>query len=158
DGDPGVDALDALEDAFRERGTALRIELCPLAGGDLARRLTERGHVVTGFEDMLVREFVAGDTDLAARADAALPHGVRVEQVGGAARATWARLSVEGFFDGNGPEGFAAQMEASFDVPDSAFYLATVDGQPAACSGVTWPDGVAALYAMATLPPFRRRG
>src|SRR6185436_9754085 len=72
EGDVADADLDALERAFRERGTPLRVELCPIAGGPLGRRLSRRGYGVTGFEDMLVREVTTSDAELAARADAGL--------------------------------------------------------------------------------------
>ena len=158
DGPVSDDDLDRLESAFRERGTALRVEFCPLAGGKLASRLTWRGYRVSGFEDMIVRPVASADADLGARADARLGSDVRIEEVGGEAREIWSRIAVEGFFDDDGPPGFAAQIAAAFDLPDTACFLARVAGEPAACAAVTWRDGVAALYGMATLPRFRRRG
>jgi GNAT superfamily N-acetyltransferase len=149
----------ALEARYAERATAIRLELRPLAGADLARKLGLRGYRLTGFEDMLARDLAPADAPaLAAAAAAAVGPGVVVREAAPEEAQTWGRLAVEGFFGGASPAGFEEQMAATFELDDTAIYVATVDGEPAACGAVTWRDGVAGLYAMATLERFRRRG
>jgi hypothetical protein len=47
---------------------------------------------------------------------------------------------------------------ASFSIPGFTRYLATIDGEPAACAGLYLHDEVGYLCVSATLPEFRGRG
>ncbi len=143
----GCDADDAdleqIEAFYRRHASDVRIELCPLAESALPTRLSERGYLVHGFENELVRR-------LPASASFAIAPGVTVDAAGDDAADTWVQVVSDGF-------GAAGLMQ-SFVRPAIARYLARVDGTPAG-GGASWVDGgVAGVFGTSTLPEFRRRG
>lgn len=159
EGEPGDAELDAIEAFFRERGDRrVQVELAPFAGPALFARLEARGYRIEGLEHVLVRALGARDAEL----PDASPPGVTVGPVdpGDAeARATWARLSGEGFHaPASPPPDLVRYARLCFDVFDTTAWLAHVDGRPAATGAHSLHDGLCALFGGATLPAARRRG
>jgi hypothetical protein len=159
DGPVADSELDAIEAFYRERGDRkVQVELSPFAGAELAARLEDRGFRLAGHEQVQVRPLTAADRDL----DVPRARGVTVEAVDPAdraTRATWARVSSDGFFAPQpSPPDIARYSALCFDVPGTVAWLARVDGEPAGGGAFAVHDGIAPFFAGSTLPAFRRRG
>src|SRR5687768_2416815 len=90
--------LDAIEAFYRAHGDRkVQVELSPFAGVELAARLEERGYRLAGHEQVQVRPLSVEDREL----ELPLATGVTVEAVDPddtETRATWARVSSDGFY------------------------------------------------------------
>lgn len=155
---PTADAdFEAIEEFYRAKGDRrVKVELSPYARRDALARLGARGYALTSFEHLLARSLQP--------ADAGLPADPRVDvRAIDAANplecAEWVRVAGEGFF---APDEVPLELEGVFELtprlPGTVALLARIDGQPAAAAAVSVRDGIAALFAAATLPAFRRTG
>jgi hypothetical protein len=155
--------LNRLEAFYAVRQSPAQVELCPLAHADVARRLSERGFLLQGFENELGVEIAptngGGDREENA--------GVRITLATADAADMWTRVTAEGFAaaehdPGAPPESYSIDqliaMMRQFLHPSIRQYLAWVDGKPA--GGVaTWVhDRILGIFGASTLPQFRRRG
>jgi GNAT superfamily N-acetyltransferase len=162
----GLDALldeaelAAVEQALRQAGEPVRVELATLALPDVARQLSARGYQLLGFENVLVRPLAV--------APALRPDGVRITQVDDAATTqAWRHALVDGFAhsDDSGVPADQYALEVINTViddvlaaPDFDRYLAYRDGVLAGAASMRLHDGIAVLTGSATLPDHRRRG
>jgi GNAT superfamily N-acetyltransferase len=154
------EALDAIEQAWADRGESVRFELSTLADPSMAPTLTARGYRLTGFENVLGRAVGPGDAVpvLDGMSIAALPQDEwRV----------WMNVALDGFAtpDGSAPgeETYPRELLESIFVdfaatPGFERYLLTVGAEPAGAASLRLDDGLAQLCGAATLPQFRRRG
>jgi GNAT superfamily N-acetyltransferase len=146
--------LDAVERVFFDRGTSIKIGVCPLADPSLLEGLASRGYRAVGFEDVLYRELDGSETFPAA------PEEIRV---GGLDRAEDAETCGEVM-----ARGFSAPDEPSPEMRETSAMarrvdgltglLARVGGEPAGSASLLIRDGLAMLCGAATLPEFRKRG
>src|SRR5262249_47768754 len=91
--DPPDDAgLDAIEARFRERKERLQAEVATLADPAFGARLTRRGYVLEGFENVLGRPIDERD-------DEAQKSSARIELLDEAQADLWLDASVDGFLD-----------------------------------------------------------
>ena len=152
--------LDAIEQAWTDRGEPVRFELSTLADPSVAPLLTARGYRVTGFENVLGRAVTHDDRapDLNGMAITLLPQDHW---------RTWLKVALDGFGspDGSAPgeESYPRELlEALFvdfaATPGFQRYLLSVDDEPAGAASLRIDDGLAQLCGAATLPQFRRRG
>ena len=155
--------LDRLEAFYAVRQSPAQVELCPLAYADVARRLSERGFVLQGFENELGLELSPtsgenGDQD---------GRGVRVAPATAEAAETWTQVTAEGFAaaetdPGAPPESYTVDqlvaMMRQFLHPSIRHYLAWIDGKPAGGLATWTHDRILGIFGASTLPPFRRRG
>jgi GNAT superfamily N-acetyltransferase len=143
-----------LEEFFRSRGSAVVIEVCPLADPSFAEALGKRGYRIVEFTNVLVREllgpfekFPRFAPDVTARL--ANPKEARLfaETVG------W------GFAD-HFPltEELVASVQSFLSGVGKFPYLAFFDRVAAAGGTLTIRDGLAGLLGASTLPKFRNRG
>lgn len=142
-GTAGDDDLSRIEAFYFERQSDVRLELCPLAGADLAQRLSRRGYRVVDFENQLARPMPPTDAFDP-------PTGVSVEIANGDASTTWADVVSEAI-------GAPGVMRC-FVQPEITRYLARVEGSPAGGGAMWVGHRVAGIFGTATLPAFRRRG
>jgi GNAT superfamily N-acetyltransferase len=160
--DPLQDAtLVELEDALAERGAPVRVELSTLAPHSPAERLTRRGYVLLGFENVLALPIAGfGDPALA---------GISVERLSEEQEAVWIDTVATGFLSPDAVEGppptesFArdAIVRALEDVSAIGAlerFVARREGAIAGGASLARFDGVALLAGAATLPAHRRRG
>ncbi|MCK6570181.1 GNAT family N-acetyltransferase [Myxococcota bacterium] len=87
---PNDDELDALERDFAAHGAAVQIELSNLARAGLAERLTRRGYVLVGFENVLARRLEPHER-FPTRA------GIEIERATTAEFDAWLDVVVDGF-------------------------------------------------------------
>ena len=142
--------LDAVEAFLRSRGAGVTIDLCPLADPRLLEELVRRGYRPTEFNNVLekrlagisivltprVRRAVAGEDDL------------------------WSHAVGRGFFEQS--DLTTAEMDVGrhvFAMPEALCYLAVAEGrEPAGGAAMSVRDGLATLFADATIPRHRRQG
>ena len=135
---------------YREHGVGGRFEMTPgLADAALGRELARLGYYQSDFHASLICEPDARSPDLT---------GIAIDRVGDAA-------TFEAFLETHAagwripdPEGFKANVRGWFDEPGWSFYLARVDGKPAATGILYLRDKVGYCADAATHPAFRRRG
>jgi GNAT superfamily N-acetyltransferase len=154
-------ALDAIEQAWRDRGEPVRFELSTLADASLAPLLSARGYRLTGFENVSGR---AVDADAV---PPSLPAGVTIEDVPSDDYLEWMNVTLDAFLEPDGsapnedqyPRELLASIMADFvATPGFTRYLLRIHGAPAGEATLRLDDGVAQLCGAATLPAYRRRG
>lgn len=153
------DDWDSIETALHSRGVAVQVELCDLADPVVAATLTERGYVLTGFENVLGRRLPGDSVDVA---------DVEVRACSADDLDAYIDVVVEGFATPS-DVGAAAHEEFPRDIIDRAIrdfteagvtdYLARCDGVIAGGGSVRMAEeGIAQLTGAATAPAYRRRG
>ncbi|WP_433635028.1 GNAT family N-acetyltransferase [Nocardia sp. CA-120079] len=153
--------LEAVEQAFAEREAPVQVEVCTLADPAVVERLTRRGYVLFGFENVLGLRLEPGR-------QAQLAEGIEIRDVGHDEFETWVNVVVDGFATPD-TQGVASHEEfpreaierAERDLTATSGFvgsLAMIDGKPAGGASLRLSDGVAQLCGAATLPEFRRRG
>jgi GNAT superfamily N-acetyltransferase len=157
-GVPDGAALDEVEAALFDCGTAVQVELSTLADPAVAALLTDRGYQLVGFENVLGRSLQSEPQPQASA-------GVEVH------RSTdidaWVEVVVDGFAhpDGVGvsshedfPRDIIARVERDMAAAGLMAYAGLCDGVIAGGGGLCVTNGVAQLSGAATAPAFRRRG
>ncbi|MEV4126002.1 GNAT family N-acetyltransferase [Nocardia sp. NPDC049707] len=153
--------LAAVEQAFAEREAPIQFEVSTLADPAVVERLTRRGYVLFGFENVLGLRLEPGR-------QAQLTEGIEIHDVGHDEFETWVNVVVDGFAAPD-TQGVASHEEfareaiecAERDLTATSGFvasLALINGKPAGGAGLRLSDGVAQLCGAATLPEFRRRG
>jgi GNAT superfamily N-acetyltransferase len=157
DGAVSEEDFDRLEEFYRGRNEAVRVETCPLADASLVRHFGERGYRVTEFSNVMALPL--GDPGLSAVASSGLPDGVTIEQISKQHMDLWTLTVSQGF-----AENFPVTQEI-LDVmkmfalgSNVECYLARVDGAVAGGATLALCEGVAGLFGASTLPAFRNRG
>jgi GNAT superfamily N-acetyltransferase len=141
--------LDRIEAFYNERGSQVNIDLCPLADPTLAELLGLRGYRCVEFGSVMVRQI-------------ALPmefSDPRIERANEESAPLWSRTLAEGFFE---HEPVQEELEIGlylFYMAGSQAFLAR-EGDAAAAGGALsiHPDGLATLFADATLKQYRWHG
>jgi len=160
-GIPEDGELDAIERAFEERSTPVRVELASLADPEIASRLARRGYLFVGFENVL-------GLPLEDRPPSSLPAGIEIAESGPAEFSEWLDAVVTGFAHPD-HQGVPSDEEFPREVLErvmgdlasaSGFsrYLARRGGEIAGGGSLRVGDGVAQLCGAATLPAHRRHG
>jgi hypothetical protein len=145
--------VDRLERFFSTRGSAVHIELCPLADPSLPEELGRRGYRLQEFTNVLVRKIRVIETPPAGSS------GINAQICLPADADLWARTVALGFggeLDQSSEN--VAVLRDLFLQPDTKGVLAWVDGRPAGGGALTVHDGVAAIFGASTVPSFRRLG
>jgi GNAT superfamily N-acetyltransferase len=153
--------LDAVEQAFAERDAPVQFEVSTLADPAVVERLTRRGYVLKGFENVL-------GLALAPDRPKHLADGVEVRDVGPKEFEAWLNLVVDGFATAD-TQGIASHEEFPREALEQAMRdltaasgftcsIASLDGVSAGGASVRRSEGLAQLCGAATLPAFRRRG
>ncbi|MFI6367159.1 GNAT family N-acetyltransferase [Nocardia sp. NPDC050630] len=153
--------LDAVEQAFAEREAPVQIEVSTLADPAVVERLTRRGYVLFGFENVLGLRLEPGRRARPAE-------GIEIRDVGHDEFETWVKVIVDGFATPD-TQGVASHEEFPREAIEQAERdltatngfvgsLAMIDGKPVGGASLRLSDGIAQLCGAATLPEFRRRG
>ena len=146
------DDLARIEEFYRARCAAPRIDLCPLADESLPALLRERGYTVEGFMNVLWRPLPPEPGELAP-----VP-GVKITRPGADEAELWLRTVAEGFDGEDPPPESRSILAPNFFGESAQPFLAWVDGQPAGGATFVSHDGVAGMGSASTRPAFRRRG
>lgn len=161
EGDLDDRELDVVEQAYAERDAPVQFEVATVADPALVARLTRRGYLLTGFENVLGLRLTPGRP-------VRIAEGVEVGDIGPGEFETWLDVVVDGFATPD-TQGVASHEEFPRDVLERAerdltatsgfrCSLARIGGEPAGAGSLRISDGVAQLCGAATLPRFRRRG
>ena len=142
--------LDAIESFLASRGARVSLDVCPLADPTLLEALAERGYRATEFNNVLVKPLAGGEIVFTPRVRRALAGEGDL----------WSHTVGRGFFEQ--VELTTAEMDvgrAIFAMPEALCYLAAAEsGQPAGGAAAALRDGLAILFADATVDEYRRRG
>ena len=161
DGELPEDALERVEEMYREARCPVQVELSTSATPSIGALLTTRGYVLSGFEN-------AVGVELAQGVSASSRSGIDVEQVEGDI-GEWLRVVVDGFLtpDAQGVpshERFPREILERI-IGDMASctsmrrYLARIDGEPVGGASVRFDEeGVAQFCGASTLAGYRGRG
>jgi hypothetical protein len=157
DGAISEEEFDRLEEFYRSRNEAVRVETCPLADVSLVRHFGERGYRVTEFSNVMALP-LRGASSL--EADGPSPAaGLTMERIGNQQMDLWTLTVSQGF-----SENFPVTQEILEVMKMFALganvecYLARVDGAVAGGATLALRQGVAGLFGASTLPAFRNRG
>jgi len=158
---PSDEQLQAIEEKFAGRGAPLQVEMSTLADPALSARLTNRGYLLQGFEDVLGRTIGPDDAD--PFIDDAIQIAVMKHD-----DARWMDVLVTSFLnpDQQGVPAAALPPRHALDralrdltdVPGFRRYSACVAEELAGVATLRLDDGLAQFCGAATLPAFRRRG
>jgi GNAT superfamily N-acetyltransferase len=148
DGPVRAGDLEAIESFFRSRGAAVSLDLCPLADPGLFEELGRRGYRITEFNNVLVKRLAGTEIVLTPR----------VRRSTAAEGELWSHTLGEGFFEQSALTDEEMDVgRAIFSAPSSLCYLAAAEtGEPAGGGAAAFRDGLATLFADATVA--RRRG
>ncbi len=145
--------LDRLEEFYRSRGSAVMMEVCPMADPAFIEALGKRGYRVVEFTNMLIREIGADEKF------AAIPPEIEIRKPAPDESRLFAETVARGFADYFEPtDELIATMQEFFSGSGQVSYLALLGGKPAGGGTLTLRKGVAGLFGTSTLPEFRRRG
>ena len=142
--------FDRMEGFFRERGSAVLVDLCPLADVGLLEMVSSRGYRVIELNNVMIRRIVPGEP-------VPVREGLTVSVAGERDLDTWNRTVARGFQERDEIDDSFVEMLAG----TSRFgqcYLARRDEDAVAGGGMSIQDGVAYLFGDATVLAARRRG
>jgi GNAT superfamily N-acetyltransferase len=155
-GVPATADLDAVEQAFFARGSAVQAEVSTLADPAVGELLSGRGYRLVSFENV---------SGCRPTADAGTTYDIEVRSATG--EGEWLDVVADAFAVADN-QGVASHEDFPRDVVVNAMrhmaaaglrhYLALRDGVPAGGASMHMAGGVAQLTGAATLPQHRRRG
>lgn len=153
DGPVSAQEFDGLEEFYRSRGEAVRVETCPLADPTFIELFGQRGYRVSEFSNVLARPINEDE------AWPELTDGITIERAGKDKIDLWTQTVSQGFAD-QFPvsEELLDTMKMFAFAPKTELYLASVDGRVAGGGTLALHDGVAGLFGASTLPVARKRG
>jgi ribosomal protein S18 acetylase RimI-like enzyme len=156
DGPVSEEALEQLENFYRERNEPVRSETSPLADASLFEHFGKRGYRVTEFSNVMARSLTASP---ASKAVPAVANGIAIEKVPPEQVDLWTLTVAQGFVE-NVPVGQELlEIMRMFALAHNVeCYLARVEGAVAGGGTLTLHDGIAGLFGASTLPAFRSRG
>jgi len=145
--------LDFVEGFFRARGTAPRVDVCPLADESLLQLLAARGYGPERFFSVLFCPLPFPEPAVAPAAN------VQVTRAAPEEAKSWMRTTAQGFEGADTPSpGMLDILAPNFYAANALCFLAWVDGQTAGGAGMYVHDGAAEFGGDSTLRAYRRRG
>ncbi len=148
-GHVAAEELDRMEAFFRERGSPVLIDLCPMAHPSLLALIFARGYRVIEFNNIMVRLIGTGETFPDA------PAGIEVSIA--ADTAIWSRLVARGFQERDDPdESMISMLEGT--AAAVGCYMAHLNGEAVGGGAMGMRDGVAAFFGDSTVVRARGRG
>ncbi len=153
-------ALAAVESAYAERATPVRVELSSLGDPEAGTLLTRRGYMLQGFENVLAISLPAPHREIA---------GAAVARAAETETAQWIDVLASSFaapdtYDGPIVEehvdrgAIDALLEQTSEIDGFMAYLVRRNGEVAGAGGMRIANGIAQLCGAGTLPAHRRRG
>jgi GNAT superfamily N-acetyltransferase len=145
--------MERMEKFYRCCGSAVFIEVCPMADPGFIEMLGKRGYRVLEFSNMLIREI-----DPQEKFPQIAP-GITIRQAEPAESRLFAETVSRGFADHFEPtEDLISTIQEFFSGPGLVPYLVWIDGKPIGGGTLGIRKGIAGLFGTSTLPEFRRRG
>jgi len=145
--------LETLEEFYRSRGDAVRMEVCPLADASLHQLLAQRNYRLMEFSNMLARPL---DPGAWVRCHFA---GVSTRRAEPEESALWAQTVAQCFAEHTEiTQELMDIMSCWAHSPIAACYFGYVDGELAGGGAVAIENRVALLGGAGTSPKFRGRG
>ncbi len=143
-------AIQAIEEFFRSREATVSLDLCPLADPGLFQALGRRGYRITEFNNVLVKRLAGTEIVLTPR----------VRRATAEEGDLWSHTLGEGFFEQSALTDEEMDVgRAIFAATSSHCYLAAAEsGEPAGGAAAAFHDGLATLFADATVARQRRAG
>lgn len=147
--------LSLMEEFYRERGSAVNVETCPLADPSLLELLNKRGYRQIEESNVFARQLTGADASLWPDESTA----VRVRTPVEAELDAYTELVARSFFENVEitPE-FVDIFKNPFYAAGTHFFIAEIDGTPAGGAMMSVHRGVASLGGAGTLAEFRNRG
>jgi GNAT superfamily N-acetyltransferase len=142
--------FDRMEAFFRERGSAVLIDLCPLADASLLEIVFGRGYRVIEFNNVMIRRIPIEE-------QVAVRDGLTVSVAGERDLDTWNRTVARGFQERDEIDDSFVEMLAGTSLFGHC-YLARRGEDAVAGGGMSVQDGVAYFFGDATVLAARRRG
>lgn len=143
----------AAEDVFLRHGATPVFSTSPMADHSLFRLLSKNGYGVSMFLNLLWRTIRPGYQP------EPLPVGMRVTRAAPGDGQQWLEITAKGFDEVEQPSPETYEiLGPNFYAPESACFLAWLDGQLAAGGGMYLHDHVVELGGTSTVPAFRRKG
>jgi GNAT superfamily N-acetyltransferase len=153
DGPVSDEEFERLEDFYRCRGSAVMIEVCPMADRSFVEMLGKRGYRIIEFSNMLIREISPHENFPAP------PPGLSVRPADPSESRLFAETVARGFADHfEATEELIDTMQSFFSGPGKTSYLVFLEGRPAGGGTLTVRSGIAGILGASTLPEFRKRG
>lgn len=154
------DELADVTEWYAGAGVEPRFEVCPYADGSLIEGLAALGYVPRGFESVLFRPLADGEDFTT---PAPHPPGLRIERIDPADARTvraYSEAVVPQFFPpGAAPtENDLATSDRCIRHPRSVAFAAWMDGRIVGGGGLELHGRIAALFGLAVIPEYRRRG
>ncbi len=146
------DDLARIEEFYRSRSAAPRVDVCPVADESLQALLRQRGYTLEGFMNILWRPLPLLPGELLP------PPGVDITRPGLSDAELWLRTVADGFEGGEAPPEGRSILAPNFYAEGAAAFLARIDGQPVGGGTLVAHEGVAELGGASTLLAYRRRG
>ena len=141
-----------LEDFYRTRREAVRVECCPLADPTLFQHFGEKGYTAAEFSSVLVRS-------LDDPGDSSTSSEIAIEKVPAEEIELWTLTVAQGFAEHFPVTAEMLNVMKMFALgPAAECYLARIQGAVAGGATLAIRDGIAGLFGASTLPQFRRRG
>jgi GNAT superfamily N-acetyltransferase len=149
--------FDRLEEFYRRRNEAVRVETCPLADASLIRHFGDRGYRVTEFSNVMALPLCGVSSQVVDGPSPAA--GLTMERIGKQQMDLWTLTVSQGFSE-NFPvtQEILEVMKMFARGANVECYLARVDGAVAGGATLALREGVAGLFGASTLPAFRNRG
>lgn len=147
--------LAGVEAFYARHGAPVRVVTAPWTHRSLFELLAARRYRVTSFDNVLTRVLTMGDPLKVGGAEAP---GVVVRAVGQHEVPAWGEVVRAGFGMAPDDEPSMAADRVFERSKTATLYIATVDGEPAGGAALDVRDGMATLFATATIPAYRRRG
>jgi GNAT superfamily N-acetyltransferase len=145
--------IERMEQFYRCRGSAVFIEVCPMADPSFIEMLGKRGYRVIEFSNMLIREIDPQERFPESAS------GISIRPAEPAESRLFAETVSRGFADHFEPsEELIDTIQQFFSGPGLVPYLVWIDGKPIGGGTLGIRKGIAGLFGMSTLPEFRRRG
>lgn len=156
---PNDDQLAAIEAFFRDHGSDVHHEVCPIADAALLSLLPRRGYHPIELSTVLHQSLPVGEGGEPTSEKASRTSGIRTRAIAKDETEQWARYSAMGW--GHAPE-LAAFMESFGRITAAAkgitCFVAELAGETIATGALAIHDGVALLAGASTRPEFRGRG
>jgi hypothetical protein len=157
DGAVSEEEFDRLEEFYRSRNEAVRVETCPLVDASLIRHFGERAYRVTEFSNVMALPLCGVSSPVVEGPSP--PAGLTMERIGKEQIDLWTLTVSQGFSENFPVTQEILDVMKMFALGASVeCYLAWVDGAVAGGATLALRAGVAGLFGASTLPAFRNRG